>query len=948
MPFEFNKEIIKVKNARVHNLKNVSVNIPKNKLTVVTGLSGSGKSSLVFDTIYVEGRRRYIDSLSSYARQFLGMQDKPDVDSIEGLSPTIAINQRSISKNPRSTVGTVTEIYDYMRVLWASIGIPYCPNDNKPVKKQTTDEIIDKILNIEKNKKFLILAPIIRGKKGEYRGTLEKIKKEGYVRVRIDSVIYDIEEALNINIEKNKKHFLEIVIDRLILEENINKEEEKEEKERIRNSVETALELGDGVIIINFSEENKDIFFSKNFACPECDFNFSEITARSFSFNNPFGACPKCNGLGYLQEIDKDLIIPNKKLSILEGAIIPWQKIISGEGWYYNLLQAFAKEEKINLNIPVSKLSEKDLDKILYGVKDKLYKVNGYHTSFEGVISNMERRYKETSSEYSRKDIEKYMRIDTCPLCNGKKLKKESLSVLLNSRNIIEVTEMNTKKAILFFEELKNKLNKTETKIAEKLISEILDRLNFLNNVGLDYMTLDRNAVTLSGGEIQRIRLATQIGSKLTGVIYVLDEPTIGLHQKDNDRLIKSLIDLRDIGNTVIVVEHDEDVIRAGDYFIDIGPKAGKNGGYLMYEGDFKNLEKCKDSLTSDYLFNRKSIEIPKKRRGKSNKFIEIIGAEEHNLKNIDVKIPLEQFVCFTGVSGSGKSTVMIDILAKSLLKKFYRAKATPGRHKEINGVENIDKIINIDQSPIGRTPRSNPATYTGIFSNIRDIFASTKESKIKGYKTGRFSFNVNGGRCEKCKGDGYLKIEMQFLPDVYIECDKCKGKRYNDATLEVHYKNKNIADVLDMTIEEAYLFFKELAPIERKLKILKEVGLGYIKLGQPATTLSGGEAQRIKLATELSKKSTTKTLYLLDEPTTGLHFEDINKLLKILHKLVDKGNSVIVIEHNLDVIKTADWVIDLGPEGGDLGGYIVAEGTPEKIIKNIKSYTGSYLSKII
>ncbi len=948
MPEEFNRDLIKVKNARVHNLKNISVTIPKNKLTIVTGLSGSGKSSLVFDTIYVEGKRRYIDSLSSYARQFLGMQDKPEVDSIEGLSPTIAINQRSISKNPRSTVGTVTEIYDYMRVLWASIGIPYCPNDNKPVKKQTTDEIISKILNIEKNKKFLILAPIIRAKKGEYRGTLEKIKKEGYVRVRIDSIIYDIEEALNINIEKNKKHFLEIVIDRLILEENINKEEEKEEKERVRNSVETALELGDGVIIINFSEENKDVFFSKNFACPECDFNFSEITARSLSFNNPFGACPKCNGLGYLQEIDKDLIIQNKKLSILEGAIIPWQKTISGEGWYYNLLKEFAKEERINLNIPVSLISEKDLDKIFYGVKDKLYKVNGYHTSFEGIISNMERRYKETSSEYSRKDIEKYMKIDKCPLCEGRKLKKESLSVLLNSKNIIEVTEMNTTKAILFFEDLKTKLNKTETKIAEKLISEILDRLNFLNNVGLNYMTLDRSAVTLSGGEIQRIRLATQIGSKLTGVIYVLDEPTIGLHQKDNDRLIKSLIDLRDIGNTVIVVEHDEDVIRSGDYFIDIGPKAGKNGGYLIYEGNFKDLEKSKESLTSDYLFKRKSIEIPKKRRVKSEKFIEIVGAKEHNLKNINVKIPLEQFVCFTGVSGSGKSTVMIDILAKSLLKKFYRAKAIPGRHKEITGIENIDKIINIDQSPIGRTPRSNPATYTGIFSYIRDIFASTRESKIKGYKSGRFSFNVNGGRCEKCRGDGYLKIEMQFLPDVYIECDKCRGKRYNEATLEVHYKNKNIADILDMTIEEAYTFFKELAPIERKLKILKEVGLGYIKLGQPATTLSGGEAQRIKLATELSKKSTTKTLYLLDEPTTGLHFEDINKLLKILHKLVDKGNSVVVIEHNLDVIKTADWVIDLGPDGGDLGGYIIAEGTPEEIAKNKKSYTGNYLSKII
>ncbi|MCF7795508.1 excinuclease ABC subunit UvrA [Patescibacteria group bacterium] len=948
MPLELNKEIIKIKNARVHNLKNISVTVPKNKLTVVTGLSGSGKSSLVFDTIYVEGRRRYIDSLSSYARQFLGIQDKPDVDSIEGLSPTIAINQRSISKNPRSTVGTVTEIYDYMRVLWASIGIPYCPNDNKPVKKQTTDEIINKILKIEKNKKFLILAPIIRGKKGEYRGTLEKIKKEGYVRVRIDSVIYDIEEALNINIEKNKKHFLEIVIDRLILEENITKEEEKEEKERIRNSVETALELGDGVIIINFTEENKDVFFSKNFACPECDFNFSEITARSFSFNSPFGACPKCNGLGYLQEIDKDLIMPNKKLSILEGAIVPWQKIISGEGWYYRLLQEVAKEEKINLNIPISKISEKDLDKILYGVKDKLYKVNGYHTSFEGVIPNMERRYKETSSEYSRKDIEKYMRIDRCPLCNGKKLRKESLSVLLNSKNIIEVTEMNTKKAILFFEELKDKLNKTETKISEKLISEILDRLNFLNNVGLDYMTLDRSAVTLSGGEIQRIRLATQIGSKLTGVIYVLDEPTIGLHQKDNDRLIKSLIDLRDIGNTVIVVEHDEEVIKSADYFIDIGPKAGKNGGYLMYEGNFSDFKKCENSLTSDYLFNRKKIEIPKKRRGKTNKFIEIIKAEEHNLKNLDIKIPLEKFVCFTGVSGSGKSTIMIDILAKALLKKFYRAKAIPGKHQKINGIENVDKIINIDQSPIGRTPRSNPATYTGIFSNIRDIFANTKESKIKGYKSGRFSFNVNGGRCEKCKGDGYLKIEMQFLPDVYIECDKCKGKRYNEATLEVHYKNKNISDVLDMTIDEAYLFFKDLAPIERKLKILKEVGLGYIKLGQSATTLSGGEAQRIKLATELSKKSTTKTLYLLDEPTTGLHFEDINKLLKILHKLVDKGNSVIVIEHNLDIIKTADWIIDLGPDGGDLGGNIIAEGSPEEIVKNKKSYTGNYLSKII
>ncbi|NCC70457.1 excinuclease ABC subunit UvrA [bacterium] len=948
MPLEFNKEVIKIKNARVHNLKNVSVTIPKNKLTVVTGLSGSGKSSLVFDTIYVEGRRRYIDSLSSYARQFLGVQDKPDVDSIEGLSPTIAINQRSISKNPRSTVGTVTEIYDYMRVLWASIGVPYCPNDHKPVKRQTTDEIISKILNIEKNKQFLILSPIIRGKKGEYRGTLEKIKKEGYVRVRIDSIIYDIEEALNLNIEKNKKHFLEIVIDRLILEENINKEEEKEEKERVRNSIETALELGDGVIIINFPKENKDIFFSKNFACPECDFNFQEITARSFSFNNPFGACPNCGGLGYLQEIDKDLIIPNRKLSILEGAIIPWQKIISGEGWYFKVLQEVAKEEKINLNIPVSKLPEKDLNIILYGIKDKLYKVNGYHTSFEGVIPNMERRYKETSSEYSKKDIEKYMRIDKCPVCDGKKLKKESLSVLLNSKNIIEATEMNITDSIKFFKELKNNLSKIELQIAEKLISEILDRLDFLENVGLDYMTLDRNSVTLSGGEIQRIRLATQIGSKLTGVIYVLDEPTIGLHQKDNDRLIKSLIDLRDIGNTVIVVEHDEDVIRSADYFIDIGPKAGKNGGYLMYEGDFESFKKCENSLTSDYLFNRKEIEIPQKRREKSDKFIEILGATEHNLKNIDVKIPLEKFVCFTGVSGSGKSTVMIDILAKSLLKKFYRAKAIPGKHKEIIGIENIDKVINIDQSPIGRTPRSNPATYTGIFSNIRDIFANTKESKIKGYKTGRFSFNVNGGRCEKCKGDGYLKIEMQFLPDVYIECDKCKGKRYNESTLEVHYKNKNIADVLDMTIEEAYIFFKDILPIERKLKVLKEVGLGYIKLGQPATTLSGGEAQRIKLATELSKKSTTKTLYLLDEPTTGLHFEDVNKLLKILHKLVDKGNSVVVIEHNLDVIKTADWIIDLGPDGGDSGGYIVAEGSPEEIIKNKKSYTGNYLEKML
>ena len=950
------KSII-VRGARVHNLKNITVEIPKNKMTVVTGLSGSGKSSLVFDTIYAEGRRRYVESLSSYARQFLGLEEKPDVDEIEGLSPTIAINQRSIAKNPRSTVGTITEIYDYMRLLWANIGIPHCPKCNKIVTKQTTDEIISKILSLEKNKKILIIAPIIRGKKGEHKDVISKIQSSGYVRVRIDGTIMDIEEAIDKTLEKTKKHTIEIIVDRIILEDNLSEDDKKEQKERITNSVETALDLGNGIIIVNIEVDNKldenkikskDIFYSQNFACPDCDINLEEISPRSFSFNNPYGACPECSGLGIKQRVDPDLLIPNKKLSINEGAVLPWQKIIMGHGWNYRILVEVAKENNIDLDVPVEKLQEKDLNIILYGTQDRLYKIGRFSLPYEGVINNLERRYRETDSEYSKLDIEKYMITEICSLCNGKKLKKEFLGVLVRDKNIIEVTDMHIDDSIVFFENLLLTLTDKEKQIVEKIVKEILVRLKFLQNLGLGYLSLSRNSQTLSGGESQRIRLATQIGSSLSGVIYVLDEPTIGLHKRDNDRLIDSLIKLKNLGNTILVVEHDEDVMQRSDYIIDIGPGAGKHGGKLIYAGTVDGIKNNEDSITGMYLSGRKQILIPKERRKGNGKFIEIKGAREFNLKDINVKIPLNEFVCLTGVSGSGKSTLMVDILANYLLKKFYKSKVDVGEFKEINGTENIDKIINIDQSPIGRTPRSNIATYTGIFNTIRDLFAQTTEAKIRGYKAGRFSFNVEGGRCENCHGDGVIKIEMQFLPDVYITCDVCKGKRYNESTLEIHYKEKNIADILDMTVEDAIMFFKDIPAIYPKLKVLNDVGLGYIKLGQSATTLSGGEAQRIKLATELARKSTAKTLYILDEPTTGLHFEDINKLLQILHKLVDKGNSVLVIEHNLDVIKTADYIIDLGPEGGDKGGYIVAEGAPEDIVEIDKGYTSKYLREVL
>ncbi len=950
------KSII-VRGARVHNLKNITVEIPKNKMTVVTGLSGSGKSSLVFDTIYAEGRRRYVESLSSYARQFLGLEEKPDVDEIEGLSPTIAINQRSIAKNPRSTVGTITEIYDYMRLLWANIGIPHCPKCNKIVTKQTTDEIISKILSLEKNKKILIIAPIIRGKKGEHKDVISKIQSSGYVRVRIDGTIMDIEEAIDKTLEKTKKHTIEIIVDRIILEDNLSEDDKKEQKERITNSVETALDLGNGIIIVNIEVDNKldenkikskDIFYSQNFACPDCDINLEEISPRSFSFNNPYGACPECSGLGIKQRVDPDLLIPNKKLSINEGAVLPWQKIIMGHGWNYRILVEVAKENNIDLDVPVEKLQEKDLNIILYGTQDRLYKIGRFSLPYEGVINNLERRYRETDSEYSKLDIEKYMITEICSLCNGKKLKKEFLGVLVRDKNIIEVTDMHIDDSIVFFENLLLTLTDKEKQIVEKIVKEILVRLKFLQNLGLGYLSLSRNSQTLSGGESQRIRLATQIGSSLSGVIYVLDEPTIGLHKRDNDRLIDSLIKLKNLGNTILVVEHDEDVMQRSDYIIDIGPGAGKHGGKLIYAGTVDGIKNNEDSITGMYLSGRKQILIPKERRKGNGKFIEIKGAREFNLKDINVKIPLNEFVCLTGVSGSGKSTLMVDILANYLLKKFYKSKVDVGEFKEINGTENIDKIINIDQSPIGRTPRSNIATYTGIFNTIRDLFAQTTEAKIRGYKAGRFSFNVEGGRCENCHGDGVIKIEMQFLPDVYITCDVCKGKRYNESTLEIHYKEKNIADILDMTVEDAIMFFKDIPAIYPKLKVLNDVGLGYIKLGQSATTLSGGEAQRIKLATELARKSTAKTLYILDEPTTGLHFEDINKLLQVLHKLVDKGNSVLVIEHNLDVIKTADYIIDLGPEGGDKGGYIVAEGAPEDIVEIDKGYTSKYLREVL
>ena len=941
-----NKSSIKITGAREHNLKNISLEIPRDKLVVITGLSGSGKSSLAFDTIYAEGQRRYVESLSSYARQFLGIMEKPDVDHIEGLSPSISIDQKSASRNPRSTVGTVTEIYDYLRLLFARAGTMHCPKCGKPVTRQTVGQIVDQILkSVKKTKRIAILSPLIEDKKGEHKDIFGLILKSGYGRVRVNSVVMDLDEAESKDLDKQKKHSIEVVVDRLILESgNIGESDRK----RLYDSVEKALSLAKGKIIISDLETERDTPYSELFACPDCGISMPEIAPRSFSFNSPHGACPVCQGLGIKQEIDPHLILPNSKLTVNEGAIRPWIRSAANSTWYFAILEAAAEKHKINLNKPISQLSKEDLTVILYGSGDDTFNVRGYEAKYEGVIPNLERRYKETQSDYIRREIEKYMVIKKCPSCEGKRLKREVLGVLVGGKNIVDISEMTIEDALSFFIALPEKLNAEQNQIARQINKEIVQRLQFLMNVGLSYLTINRNSATLAGGEAQRIRLATQIGSGLMGVLYILDEPSIGLHQRDNSKLLETLKNLRDLGNTVIVVEHDEETMMDADWLIDIGPGAGEHGGKVIAEGTPKEIMESKDSITGQYLSGRKKIEIPKIRHSGSGEYLEIIGAKENNLQNVDAKIPLNTFTCVSGVSGSGKSTLINDILAKALSKKFFRAKEEPGEHKEIRGINYINKVINIDQSPIGKSPRSNPATYTGVFTLIRELFAATPEAKIRGYKAGRFSFNVKGGRCEKCHGDGYIRIEMHFLPDVYITCEECKGKRYNEEALEVTYKGKNIAEVLDMTVEDATEFFKNIPAIHYKLAVLFDVGLGYIKMGQLATTLSGGEAQRIKLATELAHRGTGKTLYILDEPTTGLHFEDVKRLLGVLNALVEKGNTVLVIEHNLDVVKSADYVIDLGPEGGSKGGQIIATGTPEEISRVKNSYTGQYLAKLL
>jgi excinuclease ABC subunit A len=954
---------IVIRGARVHNLKNIDLEIPRDKLIVFTGISGSGKSSLAFDTIYAEGQRRYVESLSAYARQFLGLMDKPDVDQIEGLSPAISIDQKSTSHNPRSTVGTVTEIYDYFRLLFSRIGIPHCPKCGQVVSKQTVDQIVKKVLELPKQTKIAILAPLIRDQKGEHKHLLSEVRKAGYVRVRFDKVIYSIEEAEDLRVDRNKKHNLEVVVDRIILGQD-DQEKTDSNKPRLADSIETALDLGEGIIIIHEMDKQKDYIFSEHFACPKCDINLPAIEPRNFSFNSPHGACPECTGLGTKLEIDPKLVIPNPRLTLAQGAIRPWSRTSSNQTWYYRIMKAVAEGNGFSVDAPVDKLTKKQVDMILYGTGDQRYTTNyssdrfsgEANITFEGVISNLMRRYKETDSDYIRSEIERYMRVFLCPSCQGKRLKKEMLGVKVGGKNVAEVSGMTIEKAREFFSKLGNpkakekelRLTEREIKIAHQILKEINSRLTFLHNVGLDYLSIDRTASTLAGGEAQRIRLATQIGSSLVGVVYILDEPSIGLHQKDNDKLIATLKALRDLGNTVIVVEHDAKTMLSADELVDIGPGAGEHGGEIVSQGTPEQIKKDKNSLTGKYLSGKLKIEAPAKYRKGNGKSVVIRGAQEFNLKNIDVKIPLAKFVCITGVSGSGKSTLMTEILAKALSQYFYNAKDLPGQHKKIDGLINLDKVINIDQSPIGRTPRSNPATYTGVFTYIRDLFAMLPEAKIRGYFPGRFSFNVKGGRCEACEGDGVVRIEMHFLPDVYVECEECKGQRYNQQALEIHYKGKNIADILDMTVEEALNFFSNIPAIKQKLQTLFDVGLGYIHLGQSATTLSGGEAQRVKLATELSRRATGKTLYILDEPTTGLHFDDVKRLLGVINKLVDKGNTVLIIEHNLDVIKSADWIIDLGPEGGDKGGFIVAEGTPREIAKIKKSYTGQYLKKVL
>ena len=933
-----------IKGARANNLKNIDLELPRDRLIVMTGLSGSGKSSLAFDTIYADGQRRYVESLSSYARMFLGQMEKPDVDSIEGLSPAISIDQKTTSKNPRSTVGTVTEIYDYLRLLYARIGIPHCPICGREISQQSIDQIVDTIMELPKGTKLQLLAPIVRNRKGQYAKELDSARRSGFVRVRVDGIMYELTEE--IKLDKNKKHNIEIVVDRIVIKEGI--------ESRITDSLETVFRLTDGLALVDIID-GEEMLFSQNYACPEHNISIGELEPVMFSFNNPVGACPKCTGLGMFRHIDPDLIVPNKDFTIEGGAI-------KASGWnsldetsislmYY---RAISEKYGVPLDVPVRELTDEQLGYFLYGTGDEKLELKRpaslgggtYSTPFEGVINNLERRYRETNSDYSRNDIEECMSEVECPVCKGRRLRDEYLAVTVGGRNISEVTDLSVKNGLDFFDNLK--LTEHEGFIGERIIKEIKERLGFLKSVGLEYLTLSRAAGTLSGGESQRIRLATQIGSSLVGVLYILDEPSIGLHQRDNEKLLNTLKRLRDLGNTVIVVEHDEDTMYAADCIVDVGPGAGIHGGQIVCTGDVDKIKACENSITGQYLSGKRCVPVPEKRRNGNGKFLEIKGAEQNNLKNINVKIPLGELVCVTGVSGSGKSSLINEILYKTLARELNGAKTISGKHKEIKGLENLDKVISIDQSPIGRTPRSNPATYTGLFTDIRALFASTQDAKMRGFNQSRFSFNVKGGRCEACQGDGIIKIEMHFLSDVYVPCEVCKGKRYNRETLEVKYKGKSISDVLDMSVEEAMEFFANIPKIYRKLKTLFDVGLGYVKLGQPATTLSGGEAQRVKLATELSKRSTGKTIYILDEPTTGLHIADVHRLVDVLQLLVEGGNTVVVIEHNLDLIKTADYIIDLGPEGGDMGGEIVALGTPEQVSENEKSFTGQYLKPLL
>ena len=938
------KEEIVIQGARENNLKNIDLTIPRDKFIVFTGVSGSGKTSLAFDTIYAEGQRRYVESLSSYARMFLGQMEKPEVDYIEGLSPAISIDQKTTNKNPRSTVGTVTEIYDYLRLLYARVGVPHCPECGKVITQQSLDQIVDKVLSLPEGSRVQILAPVVRRKKGEHQKIFESARKSGYVRVRVDGIIYDLSEE--IELEKQKKHNIEIVVDRLVVKDGI--------RTRLADSVEIALHQAEGIVMILNGEE--ELTFSRNYACEDCGISLEELSPRMFSFNNPLGACPRCSGIGLLKRVDPSLVLISDELSIMEGAfsVSGWRAPDKDGSMANATFRGLAKKYNFSLNTPVKNLSQEVIDIILYGTKGEEIEIehmgkrglSKYMTPFEGIVTNLQRRYDETDSEWSKWDIEGLMREIPCSECKGKRLRRESLAVTVDGKNIDEVCNLSVTKSKEFFDNIK--LDKQQSMIAEEILKEINARIGFLNNVGLEYLTLSRSAGTLSGGESQRIRLATQIGSGLVGVLYILDEPSIGLHQRDNNKLIDALKSLRDMGNTLIVVEHDEDTMFSADHIVDVGPGAGVHGGEIIAQGTVEDIMNNKNSLTGDYLSGRKKIEVPEVRRKGNGKKITVVKAEENNLKGINVDIPLGKFVCVTGVSGSGKSSLVNEVVYKHLAYKLNRSKAVPGKHKTVEGIENLDKVIDIDQSPIGRTPRSNPATYTGVFNDIRELFAQTPEAKARGYNQGRFSFNVRGGRCEACSGDGILKIEMHFLPDVYVPCEVCKGKRYNRETLDVHYKGKNIFEVLDMTIDEATDFFEAIPKIKNKLQTIKDVGLGYIKLGQSSTTLSGGEAQRVKLATELSKRSTGKTIYILDEPTTGLHSADVHRLIDVLNRFVEEGNTVLVIEHNLDVIKTADHIIDLGPEGGDNGGTIVAEGTPEEVAENPKSYTGMFLKKLL